>query len=306
MQAFAFNLEANIFDLHQALIEKHWQPNPYQAFYVRDPKLRHIHKASVRDRVLYHAVFRVLYPIFDPLFIHDSYSCRRGKGTHAGVQQLEQYLRKASGNYTQSYYALKCDVKKFFDSISHSILIKLIQRRVDDIETITLIRQIVFSFQKTPGCGVPLGNVTSQLFANVYLNELDQFIKHRLKISYYLRYCDDFIILDSAPSNLIALIPVIRAFLSGSLQLTLHPKKLILRKVSTGIDFLGYVVLPHYRVVRTSTRRRIFHKLNISGTATREASINSYIGITTHAKGYLIKQRILEICARNSGGKACS
>ena len=132
------------------------------------------------------------------------------------------------------------------------------------------------------------------------MNELDQFIKHRLKISYYLRYCDDFIILDMASSHLIALIPIIRSFLSGSLQLTLHPQKLILRKVSTGIDFLGYVVLPHYRVVRTSTRRRIFRKLSISSTATGRASLDSYIGITTHAKGYLLKQRILGLCAVHS------
>jgi RNA-directed DNA polymerase len=303
VQAFAFNLETNIFSLHEALLEKRWQPDSYQAFYVRDPKLRHIHKASVRDRVLYHAVFRVLYPIFDPLFIHDSYSCRRGKGTHAGVRQLERYLRKTSENYNQPYHALKCDVKKFFDSISHAMLLRLIQKRIDDLETIDLVRQIILSFQKTPGCGLPLGNVTSQLFANIYLNELDQFIKHRLKIPHYLRYCDDFVILGTELSTLTTLIPIIRSFLLDSLQLTLHPKKIIVRKISTGIDFLGYVVLPHYKVVRTSTRRRIFRKLGGLGAATPKASIDSYIGITTHAKGYLIKQRILEECAQNSGGE---
>lgn len=304
VQAFAFNLEANIFSLHQALLEKQWQPDPYQAFYVRDPKLRHIHKASVRDRVLYHAVFRILYPIFDPLFIHDSYSCRQGKGTHAGIRKLDQYMRTASENYQRPFYALKCDIKKFFDSISHLALLRLIQKRVDDLETIALVRQIIWSFQKTVGCGLPLGNVTSQLFANIYLNELDQFIKHRLKISYYLRYCDDFILLDSKPSTFAIFIPIIRSFLFDSLQLTLHPKKISIRKISTGIDFLGYIVLPHYRVVRTSTRRRIFRKLNIPNTGARKASIDSYIGITTHAKGHLIKQRILEVCARNSGDKA--
>lgn len=305
MQAFAFNLEANIFDLHQDLLEKRWRPDPYQAFYVRDPKLRHIHKASVRDRVLYHAVFRVLYPIFDPLFIHDSYSCRQGKGTHAGVRQLERYLRKASDNYRRPLYALKCDVKKFFDSISHARLLGLIQKRVDDLETIALVRQIIWSFQKTPGFGLPLGNVTSQLFANIYLNELDQFVKHRLKISYYLRYCDDFIILNDMPSTLAALVPVVRSFLLDSLQLILHPKKISLRKVSTGVDFLGYVVLPNYRVVRASTRRRMFRKLSIPNAGASKASVNSYIGITTHAKGYLIKQRILEICAGDNCETGC-
>ena len=239
---------------------------------------------------------RVLYPIFDSLFIHDSYSCRRGKGTHAGVRRLEQYLCRASENYRQPFYALKCDVKKFFDSISHSKLLELIQKRVDDLETVALVRQIILSFQKTQGCGLPLGNVTSQLFANIYLNELDQFIKHRLKISYYLRYCDDFIILGSDSSTLATLIPTIRSFLLDSLQLTLHPKKISIRKISTGIDFLGYVILPHYQVVRTSTCKRIFRKLSPPNKATK-ATVNSYIGITTHAKGYLIKQRILSLCA---------
>ena len=305
VQAFAFNLEANIFNLHQELLEKRWQPDPYQAFYVRDPKLRHIHKASVRDRVLYHAVFRVLYPIFDPLFIHDSYSCRQGKGTHSGVRQLERYMRKASGNYQHPFYALKCDVKKFFDSIPHSILLRLIQKRIDDTETIALIRQIIWSFHKTPGCGLPLGNVTSQLFANIYLNELDQFVKHRLKIHYYLRYCDDFIILGNTSSALVALVPVVRSFLLDSLRLTLHPKKISIRKISTGVDFLGYVVLPHYRVVRTTTRKRIFRKLSIHSKA-KKASMDSYVGITTHAKGYLIKQRILEICVGKNGDRELS
>ena len=200
-------------------------------------------------------------------------------------------MRTASENYRRPFYALKCDVKKFFDSISHSILLGLIQKRIDDLETVDLARQIIWSFEKTPGCGLPLGNVTSQLFANIYLNELDQFIKHRLNIPYYLRYCDDFIILNNEPSTLATLVPTILSFLLDSLQLTLHPKKIIIRKISTGIDFLGYVVLPHYQIVRTSTRRRIFRKLSIPSVVARKASVDSYIGITTHAKGYLIKQR---------------
>ena len=302
VQVFAFDLEANIFKLHQALLEKRWKPDPYQAFYVRDPKLRHIHKATVRDRVLYQAVFRVLYPVFDPLFIHDSYSCRSGKGTHAGVVQLECYLRKASGNYHRSVYALKCDVRKFFDSISHMVLLELISRRVDDVKAMVLIQDIISSFEKTPGYGLPLGNVTSQLFANIYLNELDQFVKHRLKIPHYLRYCDDFIVLGDSRSELVSLVPLVRLFLLDSLRLTLHPKKISIRKASTGIDFLGYVVLPHYRMIRTTTRKRIFRKLSVHGPA-REAAISSYIGITTHAKGHLIKQRILELCGGANGGR---
>ncbi|MDO8623915.1 MAG: reverse transcriptase/maturase family protein [bacterium] len=291
VQAFMFDLEKNIFELHEVLQESRWQPDSYISFYVRDPKLRHIHKASVRDRVLYQAMFRVLYPVFDPLFIHDSYSCRRGKGTHAGVFQLERYLRKVSGNYHEPVYALKCDVRKFFDSISHEVLLEMLRKRVDDAETTELLQKIIFSFEKAPKCGLPLGNVTSQLFANIYLNELDQFMKHQLHIRYYLRYCDDFIILGSSVDEIKQYIPIIRSFLDIQLGLTLHPNKVSIRKILTGVDFLGYITLPHYRVIRTSTHRRIFRKLN---SLNRE----SYIGITTHAKGYCIKQRILKLCAR--------
>jgi retron-type reverse transcriptase len=304
VQAFALNLESNIFALHGALLAGTWEPDAYHAFYVRDPKLRHIHKASVRDRVLYQAIFRVLYPVFDPGFIHDSYSCRTKKGTHRGVLQLERYLRKASRNWRRPVYALKCDVRKFFDSISHDILLGLIRKKVSDAATFTLIEQIVRGFEVSPGRGLPLGNVTSQLFANVYLNELDQFAKHRLKIQYYLRYCDDFVCASSDKEELTAYIPEFRAFLESALMLELHPDKISLRKASTGIDFLGYVVFPFHRVVRTTTRRRMVRKLTaqVEARAAGEisdksllCSLESYKGILQHAKSHSLGEKIAKI-----------
>lgn len=195
VRKFYYSLEDNLFELRRDLLEHRYQPDKYGFFYVRDPKLRPIHKASVRDRVLFQAVFRLLYHIFDRHFIFDSYSCRFGKGTHAGVWRLEQFVRRASANYSRPVFALKCDVQKFFYSIDHDILFDLLRRKVGDPNTLWLIDKIIDSFEIEPGKGLPLGNVTSQLFANIYLNELDQWVKHVLRRKYYLRYCDDFVIL---------------------------------------------------------------------------------------------------------------
>ena len=309
MQAFELNLEENTFELHKELVARSWKPDAYVGFYIRDPKLRHIHKASVRDRVLYQAVFRALYPIFDPTFIHDSYSCRVGKGTHRGVVRLEEFLRKASANNAHPVYALKCDVRKFFDSVCHSTLLELIRHRINDHDTQMLVRRIVESFETVSGRGLPLGNVTSQLFANIYLNELDQFMKHRLIARYYLRYCDDFVVLGESAAELTRHIPRISSFLSESLQLVLHPTKVSVRKVSWGVDFLGYVALPRYRVLRASTRRRMFRNLTAARMKhdvgamldeTFSATVNSFRGMLTHAKGHRLDDQVLRTVGMKS------
>lgn len=275
-----------MFQLHDKLKEKTYRPDPYQAFYVHDPKLRHIHKASVRDRVLHQAVFRVLYPIFDKSFIFDSYSSRDQKGTHAGVNRLEDFLWKASANNRRIVFALKCDISKFFDSIDQLILFELIKKKITDPDVLWLIAKIIKSFQKHPGRGLPLGNVTSQLFANIYMNELDQFMKHKLKVRYYVRYTDDFVVLSSMRAPLIALILKIKEFLEDSLKLTLHPNKIIIRKHLQGIDFLGYVLRPHHRLLRTKTKLRLLRKISDSNQV-------SYLGVLKHCDSYNIKNMII-------------
>lgn len=220
------------------------------------------------------------------------------------MQRLESFIQKASRNHSRSAYALKCDIRKFFDSISHEILLTIIARTVIDERSCVLIRQVVESFEIAPGRGLPLGNVTSQLFANVYLNELDRYIKHELKVRYYLRYCDDFIIVERDRETLVHLIPHIQNFLKNSLGLSLHPQKIILRKVSQGIDFLGYVVLPHYRVLRTRTKRRMLKKIK-KALLLRDADemseqhfrrmLCAYRGILSHAKGYSLAQAIAKM-----------
>ena len=300
VQRFEFSLEDNIFELQRSLQSKTYRHGSYQSFYVRDPKLRHIHKATIRDRLLHQAVFRGLYHLFDKRFIHDSYSCRLGKGTHKGVLRLQELARSVSANNRQTAYALKCDIKKFFASIDRGILLNLLEKKIPDADTRWLVWQIVESFRP----GLPLGNVTSQLFANIYLNDLDQFVKHKLRERYYIRYCDDFIILGRGEKHLLDILPHIQEFLTNELRLALHPDKIILCKLSAGIDFLGYVVLPYHTVLRTRTKRRmmkkIFAKHNtfLDGAINDKdflASISSYEGMLKHCRGHELRQRLYTI-----------
>ena len=296
---FKSRFEENLFHLHWVLKNKTYQHSDYTAFNVYDPKLRKIHKATVTDRVLHHAIFRVLYPIFDQGFIFDSYSCRMEKGTHRAVKRLEKFTRKLSQNNKNNVFVLKCDIKKFFDSIDQEILLEIIQRKIQDEDALWLIGKIIQSFPS----GLPLGNVTSQIFANIYLNELDQFVKHQLKEKYYLRYCDDFIILGEGEKHLKNLVPKISQFLEEKLQLMLHPNKISIQKNIQGIDFLGYVVFPHHRVLRTKTKKRIVKKMQkkredlknkkISEKAFNQ-SLQSYSGVLKHCKGHKIQQKLLK------------
>ncbi len=297
VQEFEFHLEDNLFGLHEALAGGTYEHAPYESFYIQDPKLRHIHKASVRDRVLHQVVSRVLYPIFDKSFIFDSYSCRVNKGTHRAVSRLEKFARKLSKNNQRPIFALKCDVRKFFDSVDQEILLNLIRRRIRDDKAIWLIRKIVHSFPR----GLPLGNVTSQLFANIYLNELDQWMKRVCCVKYYIRYCDDFVILGNEREKLENMIPKINMFLSDALKLTLHEKKIIVRKFSQGLDFLGYVIFPHHRLVRTKTRKRIFKKFSAKilayrkekiGENTLHQSLQSYLGVMQHANAHTLSEEL--------------
>lgn len=302
MQKFEFNLEDNLFKLHEELKDKTYRHSDYIPFYITDPKVRHIHKAMVRDRVLHHAIFRILYPVFDMTFIHDSYSCRNEKGSHKAVRRLEQFALKESGNNQLNIWSLKCDISKFFDSIDQKILVELLKYKIQDRDLIWLIKIVLNSFEKEKEKAIPLGNVTSQLFANVYLNQLDQFIKQDLKVKYYLRYCDDFIILGKDSEYLKTLVAEIRQFLDFRLKLVLHPRKIIFRKYSQGIDFLGYVVHPHHTIIRTKTKRRMFKKLNIKiqNKEPLDRSMPSYLGMLQHANSEKIKRVLSDIAIKAS------
>ena len=294
-------MEDNIFQLRQELQARTYRHSDYTSFYVKDPKLRHIHKACVKDRVLHHAIFRILYPIFDADFIFDSYSCRIRKGTHRAVNRLQEFAMKASKTNTKNCFALKCDIKRFFGSVDQTILLSLIEKKIKNDNAMWLIREIVKSFSTDANKGLPLGNITSQLFANVYLNELDQFVKHKLKVRYYIRYCDDFVIFGE-DKWLEKLIPRLSCFLGEKLKLLLHPNKIEIRKYRQGIDFLGYVSFPNHRILRTKTKKRMFRKMKqkrkelTQDKISRESfnqTLQSYLGMLRHCDSYELKQALL-------------
>jgi retron-type reverse transcriptase len=296
---FERHLEQNIFRLHRELRDKTYRHGGYYGFWIRDPKLRRIHKATVTDRVLHHAIFTVLNPIFEPTFIPTSFSCRIGKGTHKGVEKVAQMLRAESKNSTRPCFALKCDVRKFFDSVNHEVLTGILERKIKDPDAMWLLKGIVDSFSDTKG--IPIGNLTSQLFANLYMNEFDQFIKQELKVLRYARYTDDFIIVSRDEAYLASLLPLIRGFLGEKLALELHPNKITIRKYRQGIDFLGYVVLPGHTAVRTKTRKRMFRKMKNrvkqykKGTIKEETlfgSLRSYMGVLSHADARQLEERL--------------
>lgn len=290
---FEFHVEENIFALHDELVSKKYVHGPYLDFYICDPKRRHIHKSVVRDRVVHQAVFRKLYPVFEKNFIYDSYSSRLKKGTHLGIVRLEQACRRISKNWRIFAYALKCDIRKFFDSIDHNILKKIILRNIKDGDALWLLDVILGSFEKIKGRGLPLGNVTSQLFGNIYLNELDQYVKHVLKAKHYFRYCDDFLIVCTDRQFLEDYKEKIGIFLKEKLSLDLHPNKIQIRKLRQGIDFVGYITLPHARVLRTATKKRIIRKIaeakekftdrKITGGTYRSITA-SYEGVISHCR----------------------
>ena len=280
--SFGRHLEDNIFDLYYALRDGTYKHGGYESFYVNDPKRRHIHKASIRDRLLHHALVRVIEPFFERTFIFDSWSCRKGKGVERAVQRFQKIAWSLSRNNTLPVWVLKLDVAKFFASIDHKTLLEIIQTRVKCSQTFALIEEVIKSY----GPGLPLGNITSQLFANVFLNELDQYAKRVLHFPHYLRYCDDFVILSREKVVLEQALPKLRNFLETRLLLSLHPDKIILQKVHQGADFLGFVCFPHFRILRAKTRRRMLRRVN-------EKNLTSYQGLIGHTRSQELMKLIL-------------
>lgn len=282
---FEARQELNLLALRDELCSRSYQPGRSVCFFVKRPKLREIFAADFRDRVVHHVLVSHLETIWEPVFIHDSYACRRGKGVHAGVARLQQFMRQAAANGTREAWALQLDVRSYFNTIDKKTLFEMLAARLDarrqtDAEALWLCQQLVFHdctqapafkgdpalvnqlpphktlFRAPPGKGLPIGNLNSQFFANVYLNALDQFVKHELKCRWYLRYCDDFVLLAHSREQLLEWRERIADFLRERLALQLNDKRQRLRPVADGVDFLGYIVRPFHLLVR---RRVIGH-----------------------------------------------
>lgn len=291
VQEFQGHLMDNIFVLHEELQNVRYTHGPYQAFKISDPKPRDIHKATVTDRLLHHALYRVLYPRFDRTWISDSYSCRDNKGTHRAMNRFRLFAGKVSKNNTQTAWVLKCDIRKFFASIDHEILSKILSSHIREPRTTELLRNIISSFTSTgPGKGLPLGNLTSQMLVNVYMNVFDQFVKHKLKAKHYIRYADDFVILSKNKTDLEKLLPLIKKFLNEKLKLDLHPDKVYIKTFASGVDFLGWVHFPNHRVLRSASKHRMIRNLSVNRS---EPTLQSYRGLLSHGNARKLSTRYL-------------
>ncbi|MEW6263623.1 MAG: reverse transcriptase/maturase family protein [Thermodesulfobacteriota bacterium] len=333
--AFEVNAEENLLALTRELSERSYRPSPSFCFVARNDKHREVFAADFRDRVVHHLLVRYLEQIWEPVFIHDSYACRRGKGTHGAVERLQSFTRKVTANRTRRAWFAQLDIKAFFPSMDRQILLDLVLSRLDNEEMRWLAEIVIMHdptvapvftcspgkwrnvppqkslFSVPGGKGLPIGNLTSQFFANVYLNSLDQFVKHTLKAGYYIRYVDDFILLHECREKLEEWRLQIGEFLKVSLKLDLHPHRQIIRPISNGINFLGYIVRPSHLLVR----RRIYEKCKDSidrQTTDRlnrnsrgitvifphyyydqlHSTINSYLGAFRHASCHRLIQSI--------------
>lgn len=233
---FNFGLEKNLLRLQEELLAGTWTPGEYYRFTIYEPKERDIVAAPYRDRVVHHALCNVIEPLFERSFIEDSYACREGKGTHAALDRAQHFLRLHK-------FVLRCDVRKFFFSINHETLYSLVSKKLACGRTLALIRKIIGS----GGAGVPIGNLTSQLFANIYLNELDRFVKQGLRRRGYLRYMDDFLVFGDCKRELAGIKDSIAAFLQDRLQLDLKANKSFVVPAHSGLGFLGFRLFPCYR-----------------------------------------------------------
>ena len=309
--AFLADFEKEVFALHEELWAGTYQHGGYTYFTIHEPKERLVAAAPFRDRVVHHAIVRVIEPIFEKRFIEDSFACRRDKGTHAA-------MRRAAGFARRFPYALKCDVRRYFPSIDHEVLVGLLKRVITDGRLMGLIGSILDTHadgerrEWAPGgdlldvraCkrGLPIGNLTSQFFANVYLNPLDHFVKHELRVKGYVRYMDDFLLFGKDRAKLKAHGRGIKDKLA-ELRLTMHPDKYRLVPTTCGVDFAGYVVFADGRVrVRSSSVRRFDRRYKMLLWEVRRRrmraakitqSVGAWVAHASHAQSYGLRRSVL-------------
>lgn len=306
VQEFQRDLMGNILSLHRDLVAKRYRHAPYEAFNISDPKPRSIHKANVRDRLLHRALYRKLYPFFDRTFIADSFSCRQGKGTHKALDRFRMFAYAASQNHTKTLWVLKCDVRKFFASIDHATLLDMLAKYIPDKNITALLSEIVGSFHTVMShtvntanvastanqldVGLPLGNLTSQLLVNIYMNRFDHFAKHRLRAKWYIRYADDFVIMSTDKVWLEKILFEIQHFLNVQLKLELHPDKVSINTLAAGVDFLGWVHFLDHRVLRSVTKRRMMK--GVMQKQCKRETVQSYLGLLRHGNTQTLQREV--------------
>jgi RNA-directed DNA polymerase len=296
---FGNNLEENLLSLLGELKSGAYRTGHYRRFYVHEPKLREVAALPFRDRVVQHALVAAIEPVLEKDFIDDSFACRAGKGTHAGADRLTEFLRWAHRKWLHTY-VLKADVSKYFGSVEHTVLLDLLRKKITCPRTMALIEEIVYSWNEPAGRGIPIGNLTSQLFANLYLNELDHFVTKDLGREMYLRYMDDFVLLGPDKVHLQQDRYTIERFLVDHLRLFLNNRTGIF-PAAQGVDFLGYRIWRTHRLLRKSSVQRMRRKLKAFSRkyaggeielSRIEGSIRSWIGHAGHACTYRLRQKM--------------
>ncbi len=331
---FELDLENNIAALLRELSDGSYKPGRSICFVVANPTVREIFAADFRDRVIHHLLINEIIEMGERRFINCSFACRVGKGTHKAVARIKSFLRKASGNGRKEIFYAQLDISGFFMKINHEILYGILERIISrqkrserwKEEILWLARVIIFQkptenyvtkgkpallkkvpprkslFHSPPNCGLPIGNYTSQFFANLYMNELDQFVKRNLKVKYYVRYVDDLVILGESRDELKSIKNNIARFLDEKLGLSLSEKKIKIQNVRHGLDFLGYFIKPAGTMVRRRVvkvfKNKLFalNNLKIFEIEKRKPNLlsmlNSYFGHFRHARSFRLKEAI--------------
>jgi len=336
--AFEKHFEANIFALCSEIIDNRYKPQPSICFIVDKPVKREIFAADFRDRVVHHLIYNYISPIFERAFINDSYSCRIGKGTHYGIKRIDHFIRSCSQNYTRDCYILKLDIKGYFMAMNKSLLYEKVKEELINQKlkidfdlplVLNLIEKTIFNdprvsciikgiktdwvglpetkslFHAKPNCGLPIGNLTSQLFGNIYMNAFDHWVKRDLGITYYGRYVDDFVLVHSDKEFLKTRIALIRKYLDETLNLELHPNKIYLQHFSKGVQYLGAIIKPHRVYVANRTKGNFYEAIEKQNQIARNHkpakeeqaiflnSMNSYLGIMKHYKSYKFRKQMI-------------
>jgi retron-type reverse transcriptase len=286
VQRFEKNLANELYALQWELLTGIYRPGPLKTFTVRDPKTRKISASHFRDRVVHHAICNVIEPIFEPRFIHDTFANRTGKGTSGILQRADCFIRKVGNGY-----ALKADIRHYFDTVDHEVLISILGKRVKDQQLMQLIKVVLGNHRtENQGKGMPLGNLTSQFFANVYLGELDHFVKHELRARHYVRYVDDFVIFSRSRAELESWKKRIDTYLAYRLRLTLHPDKTKIMPIRAGVQMVGFRLFQHHKILKKSNLRRLrgrlatFREMIRAGTLTQADVRQSMTGWEGYAK----------------------
>ena len=346
--SFEMNLEHNLVELYDELRQRTWKPSGCICFITVDPVKREVFASPFRDRVVHHLLFDYISPIFERLFIYDSYSCRKGKGTLKALERYEHHIRACSNNYTGNCYILQLDLKGYFMSIDKERLYEIISSDLErmrhrkgpynmrwddqvDFDFVDyLVREILAHsptknvlrvgeasdwkglpsskslFCQPEGVGLPIGDLTSQLFSNIYLNRLDHYCKRELECRHYGRYVDDFYIMGRKKQPLLNLVPYIRKMLKDDLGVTLHPHKIHVTHYRKGTRFMGGYVLPHRRMLRRRTIWKFRREMNrlaalmgapevmsVGEVKAAMATINSYLGLLCHYDTYRIRRNAM-------------